>query len=69
MPRKKKPPQPQTYEEYAGFSSRQMRQRAMEAGCLTIFDMLDWLDQQYGDRPQREQNNHRAPRPFRRPAD
>ena len=58
---------PQTFEEYAGYSSREMRQRAIEAGCRTIFDMLDWLDKHYGDRPEREQNSGRAPGRFRRP--
>lgn len=67
IPRKKKPP-PQTYEEYAGFSSREMRQRAMDAGCRTIFDMLDWLDKHYGDCPEREQNRSLPPPPYRRPA-
>jgi hypothetical protein len=38
-----------------------MRRRAMDAGCRTIFAMLDWLDKWYGDRPEREQDNSLPP--------
>ena len=65
MPRKKKPSQPQTYAEYAGFSSRQMRLRAIEAGCRTIAEKSDWVDEHYGNCSAREQYNFRAPGPFR----
>jgi hypothetical protein len=60
MPRKKKPPQPQTFVQYVGFGSRMMRQRALEAGCKTVAEMVDWVDEHYGDRPEREQNYFRA---------
>ena len=56
----------QTYEEYAGFASRQMRQRAMEAGCRTAAEMSEWFDKNYGDRSQREKNLIRSPSPYRR---
>jgi succinate dehydrogenase/fumarate reductase flavoprotein subunit len=68
MPRKKKPPQPQTYAEYVGFGGRTMRQRAMEAGCRTVAEMVDWVDKHYGDSSQREQNRSLPPPPYRRPA-
>ena len=61
MPRKKMPPQPQPYAEYFGFGSGQMRQRAMEAGCRTVAEMVDWVDKYYGDRSEREQNRDRPP--------
>jgi hypothetical protein len=68
MRRKKKPPQPQTYAEYAGFGSRQMRQRATAAGCRTDAEMVDWVDMNYGECSEREQNYGFPPPPYRRPA-
>jgi hypothetical protein len=67
MPRKKKP-KPQTFEEYAGYGTPEMRRRAIEAGCRTVAEMADWFDRNYGERPQREQNRDWPPRPYRRPA-
>jgi hypothetical protein len=39
-----------------------------DATPSSIFDMLDWLDKRYGDRPEREQNNSLPTPRFRRPA-
>lgn len=55
------PTEPQTYAEYAGFFSREMRQRAIEAGCKTIAEMSEWLKRHYGN----DQNRALSPPPYR----
>lgn len=64
MPRKKKP---QTYEEYAGYGTPAMRRRALEAGCRTVADMVEWVDKNYGSGPERERNRSQTPGRYRRP--
>jgi hypothetical protein len=66
MPRKKKPPEPQTFSRYAGLASFEMRRRAKEAGCETPAEMREWIERYYGADSTREQNNHFAPGPYRR---
>ncbi len=68
MPRQKKTPPPQTYSDYVGFGSRELRRRAMEAGCRTVTEMVEWVDKHYGDSSEREQNRRLPPPPYRRPA-
>lgn len=61
MPRKKQP-LPQTYAEYAGFFTAEMRQRAIDAGCRDLREVHAWLYRHYG----RDQNRSFPP-PCRRP--
>lgn len=60
---------PQTFEEYVGFGSRELRQRTIDAGCKTVAEMVDWMEKIYGDRSQREQNNFYVRSKFWRPGD
>lgn len=63
MPRKTKRKSPQSYDEYAGFGTPEMRRRAIEAGCKTVAEYCEWFDKHYG----RDQNRFHAPPPYRRP--
>lgn len=63
MPPREPREEPQTYEEYAGFYTSEMRQRAREAGCETQLEISDWLHEHYG----RDQNRRLKPPPYRRP--
>jgi hypothetical protein len=59
----RKPPKRQSYAEYAGFFTPEMRRRAKAAGCITIMEVAEWLDRHYG----RDQNHSSIPPPYRRP--
>jgi hypothetical protein len=52
---------PQSYEEYAGYFTPEMLQRAIDGGCETYYDMQIWLAFNYS----RDQNYGHGPVPYR----
>jgi len=52
---------PQTYWEYAGLGTPEMKRRAKEAGCLTDKEVNEWLNYTYG----RDQNWCCPPMPYK----
>ena len=52
---------PQTYWEYAGLGTPEMKQRAKEAGCLNDKEVYEWLHYTYGRRS-REKPTVQVPR-------
>ena len=49
---------PQTYWEYAGLGTPEMKQRAKEAGCLNDKEVYEWLDYTYGKRSSEKPTVH-----------